>query len=149
MFNITNNYFMEYRDENFEYENLGAIKVDSGISEQYEDSYSEDMIGNRTNNMLINKMYEIFINSPFHNKYKTPKRIDKEDRIKMYFYFKDILKKENKYTLKEIFISFAEFFQINYGMLYNDLNVLDKEIILREMNDKNKIKHKLNSNKLF
>ena len=60
----------------------------------------------------------------------------------MYYYFKERLLKENTFSFIQIFIGFAEFFQINYDQLYGEIGVLDKEGILKELNKKEKIKTK-------
>jgi hypothetical protein len=49
----------------------------------------------------------------------------------------------------EIFIAFAEFFQINYDQLYNEVGVLDKEGLLRELNEKYGLTHRIKTKRLF
>ena len=127
-----------------------SIKVDNRVSHQYEDVLG-DIIEHRTMQDLNDTIYEYFITSPYYKKYKNPKRVDKNDMIKMYYYFKEKIDviKSKKFSLMEYFIGFAEFFQINYDQLYGEIRVLDKEIILKELNEKYNLKHKIKTKRLF
>lgn len=125
------------------------MKVDERVTHLYKDSMSENMVEERTLRLLDEKMYELFMDSPFHEKYASPKRVDKNDLLKMYYYFKDKLVRENSYTYAQIFMGFAEFFQINYDQLYAEVGVMDKEGLLRELNDKFSLNKKIKSKKLF
>ena len=127
-----------------------SIKIDNRVSGLYEDQLG-DILEYRTMKDLSDTIYEHFVKSPFHKKYKNIKRVDKNDMIKMYYYFREELAKEDakKFTLMEYFIGFAEFFQINYDQLYNEIRVLDKETLLRELNEKYGLKHKIKTKRLF
>lgn len=125
-----------------------SIKVDSRVSDLYEDQIG-DLIEYRNRTLLNEEIYKIFIISPYYNKYKNPKRVDKHDMIKMYYYFKDEVKKIKDFTNMEIFIGFAEFFQINYNQLYNEIKILDKESLLRELNEKLSLQSRIKTNRLF
>jgi hypothetical protein len=131
------------------YEELGTMKVHDSVFSLYEDQLGDNIIENRTLKMLDDEMYDIFKKSPYYEKYKKPKRADGNDRIKMYYYFKQQLLQQRKYTNMEIFIAFAEFFQVNYDQLYNEVGVLDKEGLLRELNEKYGLTHKIKTKRLF
>jgi len=49
----------------------------------------------------------------------------------------------------EIFIGFAEFFQINYDQLYGEIRVSDKEDLLKELNEKYGLKNRIKTKRLF
>jgi hypothetical protein len=66
----------------------GEIKIESAVIDMYEDQLG-DVIGYRVRSMLDTELYQIFTDSPFHEKYKMPKRIDKTDMVKMFYYFKE------------------------------------------------------------
>jgi hypothetical protein len=127
----------------------GVMKVHDSVMSLYEDQLGDNIVENRTLKMLDDEMYAIFEKSPYYEKYKKPKRADGNDRIKMYYYFKENLLKQKKYTNMEIFIAFAEFFQVNYDQLYNEVGVLDKEGLLRELNQKYNLTHKIKTKRLF
>lgn len=132
------------------FEEFGAtMKVHDSVLSLYEDQLGENIIEQRTLKMLDDELYTIFETSPYFEKYKKPKRADGNDRIKMYYYFKEKLLEEKKYTNMEIFIAFAEFFQVNYDQLYSEISVLDKENLLRELNQKYGLTHKIKTKKLF
>ena len=125
------------------------MKVDDRVTHLYKDQLSENLVEERILKRLDEKMYELFLESPFHEKYANPKRVDKNDLLKMYYYFKDRLMKEKQFTVAQIFMGFAEFFQINYDQLYTEIGVLDKEGLLRELNDKFSLNKKIKTKKLF
>lgn len=139
-----------YNTGEIEYEVFSAtMKIDDRVSSLYEDQYSENMYEVRTIKILAEDIYKLFQESPFYKKYKNPKRVDKGDMVKMYYYFKDLLLKEKSYSNSQIFMGFAEFFQINYDQLYAEIGVLDKEGLLRELNSHKGLKNKIQTKKLF
>jgi hypothetical protein len=134
------------------YEDLSKeLKIDSRVAGLYEDQLGDDIVDHRTKKMLDDEIYKIFLDSPYYKKYKTPKRVDKNDMMKMYYYFKDeIAKLENKhFSNMEVFVGFAEFFQVNYDQLYADIGVMDKEFILKELNEKYSLTNKIKTKRLF
>jgi len=125
-----------------------AIKIDSRVSELYEDQLG-DVLEHRSMKLLNEILYDIFIESPYYEKYKNPKRVDKNDMIKMYYYFKEEITKVKSFNSMELFIGFAEFFQINYDQLYGEIRVLEKESLLKELNEKLGLQDRIKSPRLF
>jgi len=139
-----------YNSGDIEYESFTQpMKVDDRVLDLYSDTISDNIVEERTNKILDEKIYELFKQSPFYEKYKNPKRVDKNDLVKMYYYFKERLLKEKTFSSTQIFIGFAEFFQINYDQLYSEVGVLDKEGLLRELNEKFNLNRKIKTKKLF
>lgn len=139
-----------YNSGDIEYESFTQpMKVDDRVSDLYRDTISDNIVEERTNKVLDEKIYELFKQSPFYEKYKNPKRVGKNDLVKMYYYFKERLLKEKTFSSTQIFIGFAEFFQINYDQLYSEVGVLDKEGLLRELNEKFNLNRKIKTKKLF
>jgi len=126
-----------------------TMKVHDSVSHLYKDQLSENLVEERILKILDEKIYELFLESPFHEKYANPKRVDKNDLLKMYYYFKDRLVPEKQFSAAQIFMGFAEFFQINYDQLYTEVGVLDKEGLLKELNDKFSLNKKIKTKKLF
>lgn len=124
------------------------IALNDNISSRYEE-YSLDATDYKIKKQLENALYEIFINSEYYEKYKTPRNLDKNDLLTMYYYFKDILVLENIFSPIDIFKGFAEFFEVNYNILYSKISIKDKESILKEINDTIQIKNKVKTKKLF
>lgn len=125
------------------------IRIDDRVSHLYKDQLSENIVEERILKFLDEKIYEHFIVSPFYEKYRNPKRVDKSDLIKMYYYFKDLLIKEKSFSSVQIFMGFAEFFQINYDQLYTEIGILDKESLLKELDEKFSLNKKIKTKKLF
>ena len=131
------------------YESFGGeIKLESSVLSLYEDQFG-DIIDCRVKSMLDAELYDIFKDSPYYEKYKIPKRIDKIDMVKMFYYFKEGIIKVSKFSNVEFFVGFAEFFQINYDALYADVSVMDKEYILIEVSEKYGLESKIKTKKLF
>ena len=125
-----------------------TIKVDSRVSSLYDDQLG-DVIEYRTRQLLNDEIYKIFKDSPYYEKYKIPKRVDKHDMIKMYYFFKEEITKIKNFSAMEMFIGFAEFFQINYDQLYGEIRVLDKEALLKELNEKYGLNNRIKTKRLF
>jgi hypothetical protein len=139
-----------YNTGNIDYESFTVpIKIDDGISSLYEDQLSDNLIDVRTEKSLDEDLYKLFKISSFYQKYKNLKRVDKGDMSKMYYCFKEELDKYKSYSGMQIFIRFAEFFQISYNQLYAEIGVLDKESLLKELSEKGKVKNKIKTRKLF
>ena len=125
-----------------------TIKVDNRVSALYDDQLG-DILEHRSKSILNDNIYSIFLESPYYEKYKNPKRVDKTDMINMYYYFKEAVMKIKSFSSMEIFIGFAEFFQINYDQLYGEIRVLDKESLLKEMNEKFELGKRIKTKRLF
>lgn len=144
---ILNNTFNQ-GEQTYE-EFTGVMKVHDSVFSLYEDQLGDNIIESRTLKMLDEEMYNIFKDSEYYEKYKKYKRIEGCDRLKMYYFFKEKLLEKKQFTNMEIFIAFAEFFQINYDQLYNEIGVLDKENLLKELNEKYGLSHKIKTKRLF
>jgi len=127
----------------------GEMKIDSRVAARYDDQHSDNMFEVQTLKALNEEIYQIFQQSPFLEKYKNPKRVDKSDMVKMYYYFKERLVKEKSYSSSQIFMGFAEFFQINYDQLYGEIGVMDKENLLKELHNHQGLSSKIQTKKLF
>ena len=132
------------------YEDFGqqTIKIDNKVSSLYDDQLG-DIIEYRTKQLLDDEIYKIFEESPYYQKYKVIKRVDKNDMLKMYYYFKDAIIKVKEFSPMEMFIGFAEFFQINYDQLYGEIRVLDKEALLKELDEKYSLSKRIKTKRLF
>lgn len=138
-----------YNTGEIEYQDFSTpMKVHDKVAGQYTENLSENIIEERTIIMLNNKLFELFEKSEFYEKYKIIKRVDKGDMLKMYYYFKSKLENEN-FSNSQIFIGFAEFFQINYDQLYNEVGVKDKQQLLIELNSQYGLNKRINTKKLF
>jgi hypothetical protein len=139
-----------YNSGDLNYEEFsGPMKIHDSVFSLYEDQLSDNLVEYRTMKMLEDEIYQFFLESPYYEKYKKPKRIEKNDIIKMFYYFKEKLIVSKKFSNMEIFITFAEFFQVNYDQLYNEIGVLDKEYLLKELNEKYSLSKKIKTKKLF
>lgn len=134
---ILNNRFdaVEYGTDNLR---NNPIAINPAVSDMYEESITEDIEGLRQRKTLEEEMYQLYIESEFYKKYKKEcKRIERPDIPLVYAYFKKKLKEKGTYNMVEIFCAIAEFFELNYKVLFNDIISLDDKGIIMSVLDAN------------
>ena len=128
------------------------IAINPLVSEQYEEATSENIEDIYTRKKLYNQMSELYEASEFYEKYgQDCKKLEKADISNVYYTFKHQLLEKNDYNLAQIFTTIAEFFDLNYKTLYNDIISLeDKAEILEILRDMFGLESQLaKSKKLF
>ena len=82
-------------------------------------------------------MAEFYEASEFYAKYgQDCKKLEKADISNVYYTFKHLLLEKDNYNLVQVFTTIAEFFELNYKTLYNDIISLeDKAEILEILRD--------------
>ena len=128
-----------------------AIMVDPFMDECYDDATTSDIMELYTVRNINKTMHEIFSCSPFYEKYKSNKRIDKNDLYDVYVHFRDALQCiMPEITYVQMFIGIAEFFDLNYETMYNDIiSIEDKSHILECLKTIHNYNNKMNCPKLF
>ena len=113
------------------------IAINSLVSEQYEEATSENIEDIYTRKNLYNQMSELYEASEFYEKYgQDCKKLEKADISNVYYTFKRQLLEKDDYNLVQVFTTIAEFFDLNYKTLYNDIISLeDKAEILEILRD--------------
>ena len=113
------------------------IAINPLVSEQYEEATSENIEDIYARKKLYNQMSELYEASEFYEKYgQDCKKLEKADISNVYYTFKHQLLEKNDYNLVQIFTTIAEFFDLNYKTLYNDIISLeDKAEILEILRD--------------
>ena len=122
------------------------------VAQMYEESTCENMEDLYTTRKMRNLMSEFFENSPFYEKYSVDaKKVERCDLYDIYYYFKDRLNEIGEFNSVQVFCAIAEFFDVNYKIMYNDVIALeDKVIILEEMSEMYGLKKRFaNVNRLF
>lgn len=129
-----------------------SIAISPFVSDQYEESTTENMEDIYTRKKIMEKMATIYDESPYPKKYGTaPKKVERADLAEVYYYFKDELVKDDEYTLVQIFCAIAEFFDLNYRTMYNDIiSLTDKAQILEQLSEQFGLQREFSeSKKLF
>lgn len=113
------------------------IAINPLVSEQYEEATSENIEDIYARKKLYNQMSELYEASEFYEKYgQDCKKLEKADISNVYYTFKHQLLEKKDYNLVQIFTTIAEFFDLNYKTLYNDIISLeDKAEILEILRD--------------
>lgn len=144
---INNNY------DNVDYSQVftssAPIAINPLVSDRYEDALSEDISDLYVRRRIYEDIAEIYEVSPYFQKYgKETKKLEKRDVSDIYYTFKDALKKKDSYSLVQIFCAIAEFFELNYKTLYNDIISLeDKAEILEILQESYGLESTLSSSK--
>ena len=113
------------------------IAINPLVSDQYEEATSENIEDIYTRKNLYNQMSELYEASEFYEKYgQDCKKLEKADISNVYYTFKRQLLEKDDYNLVQVFTTIAEFFDLNYKTLYNDIISLeDKAEILEIIRD--------------
>lgn len=128
-----------------------AITVSPLVSHLYQESVCDDISDLYQSRINDETMYELFLESPFYEKYSNSKRIEKADAYEIYVYFRDLLFERNpEINIVQVFFAILEFFELNYDKMYNDIiSINDKSQILAVLENTYGYKSELNCNKLF
>lgn len=132
---IINNSFdnVEYGTE---MSKTSGIAISPLVSDRYEESISDNIEDLYLRKRINEKLIVLYEHSPFYEKYGKEKKLEKADIPEIYYTFKSELRKDNSYTLAQIFCAIAEFFELNYKTLYNDIISLeDKAEILENLRE--------------
>lgn len=128
-----------------------SIQISPFVEKQYEESVSENIDELYVKRRLMKIMYDAYLNSEFFKKYgqrqhvdaskdssalqydelvydPVVKKIERADLFGIYYHFKDELQKFNEFSIIQIFCTIADFFDLNYKTLYNDILTLEDKV---------------------
>ena len=94
-------------------------------------------------------LLEIFKAAPFYQSYVANRKIPKGDSCKIFYHFETELDKTRDMRLMEKFIAIADFMEMSYEVLYREIGIKHKEILLKEMDDEYGIFKKKKIHRLF
>lgn len=152
---LNNSYFSGEKTKNYNLSS-SSMEVDPILSDQYDFAMTEDIALLNDRKDTQEKLYEIFIKSPYAEQFKKDDQIMKipKDSVgEIFNYMKNELAKVKTITAFETVIAINEFFDFNYDLIYKKvLTPQMKTEILEDyynnMGMKNKI-DKESSVKLF
>ena len=104
------------------------MAVSPVVSDQYDYALTEDIVLLNERKDTAEKLYEIWVESPFYEQYngiqdpdapptKTTPKIPKEEISKIFYYIKNKLQEKKKLTMYEMVIAINEFFEFNYDYI--------------------------------
>lgn len=92
------------------------------VADQYDYALTDDIVLLQERKDTAEKIYEIFINSPYANSFKVKDspiiKIPKDSIAEVFNYTKDALKKIKNLTASELVMSINEFYDFNYDYVY-------------------------------
>lgn len=133
-------------DGNSEFEEFGIPRVDSEYSEaNLEDCYNAHDY--ERNLRFVQLVDEFFSKTEYYDEFKN-KKIPKPYISKIYLAIKEQFIGED-YTQAEIFAGVAEHLKINYEVMYENIPSMNREILVKELDDKYHILKRKGQNKLF
>jgi hypothetical protein len=130
-----------YNTGEIEYEPFPRMRIDMPDSFDVMDEY--------TSMEVQHLLLEIFQTAPFYQSYIANRKIPKGDSCKIFYYFEIELDKTRDMRLMEKFIAVADFMEIGYEVLYREISVKHKEILLKEMDEEYGIFKKKKIHRLF
>jgi hypothetical protein len=114
-----------------------AIAINPCVEDRYEESVAENIEDIYTKRKLMDLMETLYKESPFHEKYNNNnKKIERCDFFDIYYHFKEELLKREEFTIIQIFCTIAEFFDLNYRTLYNDILTLEDKVSILDQLEK-------------
>ena len=121
-------------------ENLSAtsknIAINPMVEDCYRESVTEDPVLLQDRQDTDNKIYEIFNNAPWKEKYIEEDgiiKIPKEDIQKVFGYTREKLSKIKKLTAYEMVLAITEFYDFNYDFVVK--KVLSPKIVAEILED--------------
>ncbi len=131
-----------YNAGEIEYEVFGKIQI-------HDKFLPKDTFEEYVDNRLQEEIYELFIVSDFYQIYSQSKKVSKGDISRVYYYFDAGLKNTKDIPAIEKFIAVADFMNISYDSLYEELAPVYKEAILKELDNKYQIFNRKKIKRLF
>jgi hypothetical protein len=125
-----------------EYEVFGKISVK-------EDFASQDAFDEYNERKIQQDIYAIFIESKYYEDYSKSKKVPKSEVADIYYYFDERLPASDDVTAVDKFINIAEFMNLSYDVLYQELGPVYKEKLLRELDGKYDIFNRRKIKRLF
>jgi hypothetical protein len=130
--------------------NAGDIEYEPFKKIQIHDKFaSRDIIEEYSDIQLQENLYAIFIASEYFEEYSKNKKFFKSEIANIYYYFDERLMNSTAIPAVEKFVVIAEFMNIPYEVLYEELGPVYKEALLKELDGKYNIFRKKNIKRLF
>lgn len=130
-----------YNTGDIEFEQFPRMRIDT--------PESFDILEDYTSAELQNHLLDIFKSAPFYDASMATRKISKGDSSKMFYYFEEELSRSRDMKMMEKFIAVADFMEMSYDVLYKEISIKHKEIILKEMDEEYGIFAKKNIHRLF
>lgn len=115
----------------------GTIEIDPKLRDRYEETTSENIEDVYTRKHLYNDLMNMYMKSKYYEKYgQDCKKIERRDMMDVYYTFKEQLMEKKDYSLAQVVCAIAEFFEMNYKTLYNDvLSLEDKARVIEDLQE--------------
>jgi len=130
-----------YNTGDIDYEPFPKMRIDTP------DNF--DVIEEYSSQAMQVYLLEIFKAAPFFDQYTANRKIPKGESCKIFYYFETELSKTKDLQLMEKFILVADFMEMSYDVLYKEISIKHKEILLKDMDNKFGIFKKKNIHQLF
>ena len=137
----------DYNTGNLDFEEFNIPQVESFYAEKnLEDCYNSHEYERDKN--LHAKIDVYFIEGEFYELLKEKKKIPKQNIPLVFVSIREQFK-GNDYSDSEIFSAFAEYFSMNYEILYENVPAIYREALVKELDQKYGILKKRGIQKLF
>lgn len=131
---LSNETFFNGGAENFS--SSRNIAINPLVEDRYQESVTEDPVLLQDRLDTDNKLYEIYMNAPWRERYIDADgiiKIPKDDIAKVFHYTREKLSKVKKLTAYEMVIAINEFYDFNYDFVVK--KVLSPKIISEILED--------------
>jgi hypothetical protein len=137
----------DYNTGNLDFEEYSLPKVDSSYAEKnLQDCYNAfDYNRKMTIDLLVD---EFFQKTSYYTILSAKKKIPKQLQSKVFIAISEQFT-PNEYTGVEIFTAIADYFNINYESFYENIPAINREQLVRELDEKYGVLKKKGVKKLF
>lgn len=130
-----------YNTGDIEFEQFPKMRIDAP------DNF--DILDEYTAAELQKTLLEIFQGAPFYENCMNSRKIAKGDSCKIFYYFEEELNRTQDMKMMEKFIAVADFMEMTYEVLYREISIKHKEVILKEMDEAYGVFSKKKIHRLF
>lgn len=135
----------DYNTGELEYQHFTDIKIKDGFNPN---EYTDESHVSWETHEIEKLLFEIFQEAEFYEKYRKIKKVPKSEMYDIYYFFDENLP-ENKYSSIQRFTGIADFMKMRYKTMFNLLSPLDKQKIIKELDDEYDVLGKRNIKRLF
>ena len=129
--------------------NTGEIEFEPFPKMRIDTPHNLDILNDYTALELQKQLMTIFATAPFYETYAENRKIAKGESCKIFYYFEAELDKVQEMRIMEKFIAVADFMEMTYEVLYKEISIKHKELLLKDMDEEYGIFKRKKIHRLF
>lgn len=135
----------DYNTGELDFQHFTDIKIKEGFNPN---EHTDESYESWETDEIEKELFDIFEKAEFYEKYRKIKRVPKGEMHDIYYFFDESLPK-NKYSAVQRFTCIVDFMKMRYKTMFNLLSPIDKQKIIKELDDEFNVLGKRNIKRLF